>query len=490
MSVAFEPRGLPTRLSWVGGIIVNLIRLCFLVSVLAFAAQNASAITLNELIQSATEKSETLQAADRTIQAIENEIRGRDLVLSPRFDAEASSIREAKASLLPINRYRSQLLTASLTKLFETGTTLSAVVANEISDNSTFGQRDIGTWEFRIAQSFWRDGFGRATKYRHQGEANELRSRTLTALHQKQTFLVELEAAYWDLILARRQQSIQKSNLQKSESVTEWTKNRVRRSTAEQTDLIQAEALVSSRQLDLHSLNNTILTLENRIRQLVPGLTPESWSVDLKEIETARAIDTLITGTGASEPVRLDSLSANFRAKQATAEAARVDQLLKPRLDAYASYGQSGADSSFDKAWENSTDPQFQTSKFGVQFSVELDWSLRDSQRQAASQNASARDLEARAQMRLSQIGWADLQRQIADLKLQVEEATRLDSLNQNKVEAERGRYRLGRTTAFQLITFEIDASNSQLTLSRILADLRKAESRARVFTRMQQDGV
>lgn len=453
-------------------------------------SSRASAITLNELIQTATEKSETLQAADKTIQAAEAEIRGRDLVLSPRFDSEVSSIREAKASLLPINRYRSQLLTASLSKLFETGTTLTAAIGNEISDNSTFGLRDIGTWEFRIAQSFWRDGFGRATKYRHEGEANELRTRTLTATYQKQTFLVDLEAAYWDLILARRQQDIQKSNLQKSEAVSEWTKNRVRRSTAEQTDLIQAEALVSSRQLDLHSLNNTILTLENRIRQLVPGLAPESWTVDLKELETARSIDTLISGTGSNDPVRLDSLSANFRAKQASAEASRVDQMLKPRLDAYASYGQSGADSGFGKAWENSTDPQFQTSKVGVQFSVELDWTLRDSQRQAASQTANARDLEARAQQRLSQIGWADLQRQIADLKLQVEEATKLDSLNQRKVEAERGRYKLGRTTAFQLITFEIDASNSQLTLSRILADLRKAESRARIFTRLQQDGV
>lgn len=451
---------------------------------------HARAITLQELIATASQNSETLKAADKTIQAVRAEINGRDLVLAPRIDAEVASIRENRASLLPINRFRSQLLTTTLTKLFATGTQLTATLENNLNENSTQGQRNVGLWTVGVSQSLLRDGFGRGTSLRHQAEENELQSRTWAAQFQKQSFLVDLEAAYWDLILAMRQEKVALENIQRSSTVEKWTRDRVRRSTAENADLLQAQALTQGRELELRGLRNSIAILQNRMRQLVPGLAPETWKIDLKEIEQARPMEALlVSASGQSEPVRLDTLSASFRSLQANAEADQVNETLRPRLDAYASYGQSGANPNFVNSWEQSADPEFSSARVGVRFSMDLDWGLRNEQRQAARLNAEARNLEALAQQRLSQVGWTDLNRQIEDLKKQAEEATRLASTQERKVAAERSRYRLGRTTVFQLINFEIDASNSQLTLSRILSDLRKAESRIRVFTRAQ-DGI
>jgi outer membrane protein TolC len=450
----------------------------------------ASAITLDELVQTASQNSETFRAAEKTIEAVQAEIRGRDLVLSPRIDAEIASIRENKASILPINRYRSQLLTTSLTKLFSTGTQLTATVSNDYNENATQGQRNVGLWSFGISQSLWRDGFGRGTTLRHEAEKNELRSRVLTAQFNKQSFLVELESAYWDLILAMRQEQVASENIERGSTVEKWTRDRVRRSTAETADLLQAQALTQNRELELRGLRNTIATLQNRIKQLVPGVQPETWKIDLKEIENARAPETLLTSSaGEGEPMRLDSLSASFRSLQASAEANRANETLRPRLEAYANYGQSGQSPNFANSWEQSADPEFSSARIGVQFSMELDFDLREDQRRAARLNAEARNLEAQAQQRLSQVSWIDLNRQIEDLKKQADEAKRLAQTQERKVQAERSRYRLGRTTVFQLITFEIDASNSQLTLSRILSDLRKAEARIRIFTRAQ-DGL
>lgn len=457
---------------------------------ICLSSQTARAITLDELVETAKQNSETLMAAEKTIQAAQAEIRGRDLVLSPRIDAEISSIRENKASILPINRYRSQLLTTSLTKLFSTGTQLSATVSNDYNENSSQGLRNVGLWSFSISQSLWRDGFGHGTTLRHEAESNELKSRVLTAQYNKQAFLIDLEAAYWDLILAMRQEEVARENIEKSSTVEKWTRDRVRRSTAENADLLQAQALTQNRELELRGLRNSILSLQNRIRQLVPGLKPETWKIDLREIEKARSTEALMASSaGQGEPIRLDSLSASFRSLQANAEAERTIETLKPKLDAYASYGQSGQNTDFGVSWSQSADPEFSSTRVGVQFSMELDSGLREDQRQAARLNAQARNLEAQAQQRLSQVGWFDLNRQIDDLKKQAEEATRLAQTQERKVQAERSRYRLGRTTVFQLITFEIDATNSQLTLSRILSDLRKAESRIRLFTRAQ-DGL
>jgi hypothetical protein len=101
--------------------------------------------------------------------------------------------------------------------------------------------------------------------------------------------------------------------------------------------------------------------------------------------------------------------------------------------------------------------------------------------------NAEANALLANAQKRSSEIGWSDLLRQVEELKKQVDESNRLADLQVKKVQAERSRYNLGRSTVFQLITFEVDAGNAQIALYQVMAGLRKLESQARVFTQQQE---
>ncbi len=463
----------------------GLLSLVSISNINAFAAEP---MNLDNLLRRAEENSEAIQASEKTIQSIRAEISGRDLLLSPKLEAEVADARDNRDSVAANQRFRTQLLDVSLTKLFSTGTQVSVSAGHDITSTETTGRRNIGSWEFKVSQSLWRDAFGRNTKLRHQAEEAELQARTLTAVYQRQSFLVELENAYWDLLYAKKEEDVRRSNIERSETVEKWTRDRARRSMAEPTDLLQAQALVSSRQLELIGVRNRIESLQNRIQQLVPNQTPRTWQIDLKELEASRPFEQLLTGSGSAEPVRLDSLSSRFRAQQADSEASRTDDSLRPKVDAYVSYGQNGADERFATSWDRAKDPQFSAARVGVTLSMDLDWTLKDDQRRAARLNAEARELEARAQSRLSNVGWADLKREIDELKRQEKEAGRLADLQEKKVAAERSRYRLGRTTVFQLITFEIDAANSQITLARIRADLRKLEARARIFTR--QAGV
>jgi len=75
------------------------------------------------------------------------------------------------------------------------------------------------------------------------------------------------------------------------------------------------------------------------------------------------------------------------------------------------------------------------------------------------------------------------LTREISNLQQQISQARKLSSLQQKKVEAERERFEQGKSTTFQITTFEKDAGDSQIRLYRLLASLRKAESRARSFS-------
>jgi HAE1 family hydrophobic/amphiphilic exporter-1 len=440
---------------------------------------------LNDLIKLATQSSETVQSTEKTVQAIEAEIQGRDSLLSPKLDAELAKLRDNRDTLTEDQKFRSYLFTTSLSKLFSTGTTLNLTVGNTETTTNATESRNTGTWELRLTQSLWRDAFGLSTSLRHEAEKNELQSRTLTSIYQRQSFLVDLEGAYWDLVQALRELEIRKTNIERSQTVATWTQQRVSRATAEKSDLYQAQALVSSRQLDLISVQSKIVTLQNKLRQLVPNVDPAAWNINVQELGVDRQPEALLSGaTGSEIPVRLDSLSAQFKAKQASAEAQNTDQALRPKLDAYVAYGEAGVDPKFSTSWDRARDPIYSETRVGILFSMDLDSGVKNAQRQASRLNAQARELEAIAQSRTSNIGWADLSRQLSDLRRQRDEATRLAEFNEKKVNEERNRYRLGRTTVFQLITFEIDAANSKIALSQILTNLRKIESQARIFTR------
>jgi outer membrane protein TolC len=433
----------------------------------------------------ALQKSEVVQASDKTIQSIQAEISGRDLLLSPRLDAEAADARDDRDTLTEDQKFHSRLLNVSLTKLFATGTQLGVTVGNTLNTTDLSGTRRTGLWELKLSQSLWRDAFGRSTSLRHEAEKNEVQNRVLATLYQRQSFLVDLESAYWDLVQSLKELEIRRSNIERSETVAKWTRDRVRRRTAETSDLAQAEALVSSRRLDLLAVQSRISTFRTRLNQFVPDLNLNLESVRIRELENQRPLAQLLARTaGEGEPVRLDALSAQFRSQQASFESERVKDGLRPKLDAYVSYGEAGVDPQASTAWQRAGDPRYSESRVGVLFSVDLDSGTKNNQQQAAVLAAQARELEARAQGRSSTLGWADLSRQIEDLKIQLTEAQLLADLQEKKVRAETERYRLGRTTVFQLISFEIDAANAKVALSQILANLRKAESQARLFTR------
>ena len=459
----------------------------FLVFFCALKVSAATSVTrVEDVIQMANEQSETLQSANKTIESIKSEIRGRDLVLGLKLDAEAADVNEHRDSIPDSSKFHTDLLTTTLSKLFSTGTAFTATAGESITDTAANGEQNIGMWQLKLTQSLWRDGFGRSTRLRHQSEESELHNRTLATLYQKQLYIVDLESTYWDLIFAKRQEEIRRDNIKKSETVEKWTSDRVRHSTSEPSDLLQSRALVSQRRLEYLTAESQITTLQNKLRQILPFAQPEFWGLSTKELELNRETDALLaTNEGSDTPMRLDSLSSQFAASQSKFDSDRVYDSLRPKVDAYVMYGQDGEDARFANSWERSADPLHNQTRIGVLLSMDLDWDLKHEQRRAARLAAQAKELDARGQARSSMVGWSDLNRLITDLKRQAAEAEKLTDLQERKVAAERSRFRLGRTTVFQLIQFEIDSANAEISESQILVNLRKAEGRARLYARL-----
>jgi hypothetical protein len=467
-------------------------------------------VTLDQVLALAQQSSYPLRAIQQSLDSLQADIRSRDLELSAVLTSEAAAGRDARErvsstsgtsgdqsaddgpSTSPVGRYG--LADVVLQKPFSSGTELSASAGNTVRDSGEQGrEQNQAEWELRVSQSLWRNAFGRAVDLRRQGEVYELQSRRFSSLFERQAFLLDVEGAFWDLLLAHKELAIREANLSRSVALERWVRERLSRFASEEADLLQVQSLRAERALDLTAAKDRLESARNQVRQLIPGVAPLNWRVDLAALEAPRDPYTLIVpgnpALNPQDPVTLSALSTAYRAQQFSSEAERTEEGLRPVLDAYLSYGTRGINNRFDTSWTSTRGSDASAARVGVLFSLQLDDALKQERILAARLSAEAEDSRARAAMLESSVAWEELERVVANLRIQASEARALSALQWRKVQAERTRLEQGRSTTFQLTSFEVDAADSQLRLYRLLANLRKAESQARLFT-LEEDRV
>lgn len=439
---------------------------------------------LQDWVNLALEKSENFIAIDQSIESLESEIKARDLVLSGQFILQAENLNNDQDAVTFARRSRSRFIDLIYEKPFSTGTSLSLTTGHDRSRFDGFGSRNTADWEVRLTQSLWRDAFGRATKLRHLGEQSELTARKANLTLEKQQLLVQLETLYWNLSLALKEEQIRLENIKISKNLRSWTFDRLKRTAAEKSDVLQAEALLNSRELDLIAVQNQIASIKNELRILIP-VEPTHLPVPaLEELDEMRSLDDLLVAKGKLEtPERLDTVASIYFAEQSENQTQQVAEGLKPDLNAYLAYGQNGIAPEFENAWNRAGNDRYSATRFGIQLSMPLDASLIREREKSAAMAAKAQNSRAKALTRSVEISWQDLNRRLEVLKEQVKSATSLYEFEQAKVKEERRRYKIGRSTVFQLVTFETEAAEAEVRKYRFLAELRKLESQARLFT-------
>lgn len=443
------------------------------------------AVSLETFLQSVQEKSETLQAIDKKLIAAQIEIESRDIALSSTLNLTAENFNNNQAAVTFARRSRTRFVDVTLLQPFSTGTLLSLSGGHERSVIDNFGLRQIADWEVRLNQSLWRDSFGHATSLRHRGEKEELLSRRAALMYEKQQILIALEGFFWDYTTLLQEEQIRQKNLDVSRELLKWTQNRIQKIAAEKADLLQVEALVSGRELDLITVQNKLASLKTQLQSALPDFQIESLQPDLESLTKERSLYQLVDTQekNPQTPVRWDSLSTEAQALQAEIETKKVREQLKPLFDVYLSYGQNGISDTFDNAWSQAGNNRYSGTRVGVTLSIPLHRGLTSKKEKAARLEAEALKLEAQNQRRSSQVGWVDLERRLKVVLAQSKEASKLAEFQNQKVIEERRRYKIGRSTLFQLVTFEVEAAEAAVRKFTFLSELRKTESQARLFT-------
>lgn len=463
---------------------LSVIASAILVSTTSFAAPSTPPQrTFTEVMAQYLEAPE-FRSARSQLRAIELDFATRDLLLQPQLQVGVSRLNDRRASFQPVVKERVDLLSASLVKPFSTGTTVTVTPTYErdLLRNSDPSGRNTFDWQIGISQSLWRDAFGRATELRWSREGYQQRQQVADTLRAQAQTQIDFEGVYWDWAMALREREMRNKNVARGQEILRYIRSRLARSAAETSDVVQAEALLANRQLQLLNVEQTVIASSSKMQRYLPGA---DWEPDPNELARVRPFEQMVTPwrlDDLPETQRLELVSARNAAQAAEQIANETREQIRPDLSLQLRYGQNQIDPNTTGA-SNSMAAHDQTS-IGVVLSTGLDIGMERRKVESARAAREAAKLHRQSLENEARVAWEQQKRNVEDLRNKVDAAKRLAELQMKKADTERARYRLGRSTAFQVITFEQDASEAEINYWYMLGSMRKMEAQARLFAR------
>ncbi len=441
-------------------------------------------IVLEDFLQNVIKNSEDVRALDLEMQSLKLEIEARDLELSPTFAVDFNHFWDDRPSLSSNYQIKGESTAVTLSKPFATGTSLSLTssVENAKYRTTPLDDQNLLNWQLGIKQSLWQNSFGRQTSLRRTRDQHELQSRLLTLMLKRQQVLVDFELLYWDIVYAQQAVKITQQNFERSERIFTWIEDRFKRFAAQRVDYLQAQTLVASRDLQRQTANDNLKILQAGLKEKLS--VNEVFSFSVEDLQKERDVLSLsvLADFAPQTPVLIESLQAQAQADFFKAKSQLQADELKPVLDVGYSYGQQGLSSSFSDARDQAFSTSNDYHKVEIIFSWPLDFALITKSRLSTELLAKAQDLRSLRSKRQSKISWEDLQRTLVDQKQRVETAQDLAKLQNEKSKEEQSLYEKGKSTAFEAISFEQDAAESELLALQLLTGFRKAQTQARFY--------
>jgi outer membrane protein len=296
----------------------------------------------------------------------------------------------------------------------------------------------------------------------------QLESAAKNSAFQREQALYNAKVAYWNLALARESLAIRQDTLDRSQKIWDWTKNRVARNLADPPDALQAEASVRLAELDLQTAQETEKSARlafNRFRNQPDEAVPEQLET-LEDSLAALKVD--LTG---DLPARLDLQAVERTTEQQKATYDQAYQNIYPDITATASWRGNGLDPNFPYANEVAFGVDHPTWNVGAQFTLALD--VFTAQRTADGYQKNYESALLALKDKQTEVGqeWKDLRNHLIDVDKRLDMTTEIEQIQRTKADQERQRLEYGRTTEFQLLSFENDYNAARLNRLSVVAE-------------------
>lgn len=457
----------------------------------------ARGLTLDEYLSQVQQKNKNLLSLDASTEAADVRYEQGNLDLSPVFNAGANYLDDkaqqfSAAGTLTRNEVRQYSL--GLSKKFSTGTKASVqglVQSNRIEATSPATgplafETHTGTMAFSLSQSLWKDFFGRSTRLRWERESTQkLYEKTGYNLQAKQT-LIKAESAFWDLLYLQQELTIRKGSLERARRIESWVRRRAGNGIGDRADVLNAQGLVASRELQLIGTQDELKAAEKNFADQLELPADQPVPQLQANLEQVRPLNQFVGGER-GQVVRLDSYLSLLDAQVKKVNAQEAVETVRPDLVLSGQYKTNGYSDTDSGAVSHMNDRDYPTTSVGLNFTWLLDWDAKNSVRDSARQDALAAQLKKERQLLESQTAWNEINRRHEELSARIKAASILSQIQTSKAAAERDKLSKGRSITSNVITAEQEAAEAELNLTKLKAEQRKLESQGRLFVKIQE---
>lgn len=456
----------------------------------------AQALTLNEYLDQVKGQSNAYKGTSTQSEGSYLKSREADLFFTPQLFAEGRAGHDGKPSSPPVMVYdklESQMYRLGVSQQFNFGlqTRLYYEVNKTDFVGANFGAGVMREYwdaspKIELVMPVWGGGFGRTAKANQEITRQQNYADSFSSGSQATNVLVGAEAAYWRLSAWQDVVKIQEQALKAAQNIYDYVARKQKMNLGEKADVIQAQALLESRTLELQVAKNEAqdaLRAFNKFRNAetyapVSNLEP----VDYKSLEN---IVVPVQRPGD----RLDVKATEAQLNSAKAASTIALERNRPTLDLSGSYALNGRDAELNEALKNAGQSARDTAYVGFSFKVPLNVGATSDAKSGALKSEKAAELSYQYAMYAQEQDWANLTRNLSDARDNLRLIGRIEEVQKSKLENERTRLRQGRTTTYQVLLFEQDYTSASLTRVKSAANILGLQSQLKLYEAASSEG-
>jgi len=453
----------------------------------------SEALSLDDYLKRVQKQNSIFEGLELGREAADARTELGDLELSPFFETKAFFSDDQKPPIVQAERTLVYGASVGLKKQFITGTGLALDYGT--TRTQLYGlpvPYEARAWNgllsLGVQQSLWRNGFGSGTRRRRERESATQRLERLGLEAKARQTLTEAESAYWDYLFGVQDLAQKKDALQRAVRLKNWMDRRLSDGVADRSDVLQVQALSDLRQLELIGAEDGFKAARRKVADYlqvagVEEVREESGS----DISLRR--DPAVLADAGQAPVRIDTLLKVEEAKVRLAVADETSDAFRPDLKLQGLLALNSKNPSNPAGTPEAgptlvkfADPVKPTAQVMLAFSMPLDRDAIDRGRFVSRAEAHSSKMLAERALFESKSAWDELVRRHGELSKRIEVLESLSKTQSEKATREQERLSRGRTTTFQVVTFEQDAADARLNLLRLKAEQRKLEAASRLF--------
>lgn len=332
-----------------------------------------------------------------------------------------------------------------------------------------------------LSQPLWQNAGGRQYRNTVRAGAAQAKAASYAKMYEAQLLLLDAEVKYWKLAGIRESIAVLSTSLGKTKDIFEFNKNKFHKGLTDINDVLQCEAQVKARNLDLLS----ICSEEREAMQVVN----ETRKVDADAVEESTPLpDTKTVLALLSTPLNRSSMRNDVKAAEqgVAARNAALEMTKEKTIPDLSVFTVASINSRKDTTGDsisstlNTDHPYYE---IGIKFSMPLDPHLVSMVNKGYDTETSGAQLQYRQQKYKQDREWTTLINKLKDVKDRIIAADELEKAQLTKLAKERERQQQGQSTMFQVFVFEQEYLASQLNLITLRGTALGLLAQAKVFS-------